>query len=59
MKKYLLLATIFSGVAVFSGCTASSWINAAGEAMKAKDSYDKKVMSDRLKRANDAVMRKK
>ncbi|UEH06292.1 hypothetical protein [Pseudomonas sp. HN8-3] len=59
MKRALLLAMVFSNTAVISGCTATNWINAAGETMKARDAYDKKVMSERLRKANSAAMQKK
>ncbi|MFJ3121268.1 hypothetical protein ACIPI6_32640 [Pseudomonas protegens] len=55
MKRALVLAMVF----MISGCTATDWINAAGETMKARDSYDKKVMSERLRKANSAAMQKK
>lgn len=58
MKIVLVIAMLFSNAAVISGCTTTDWINLAGETMKSRDSYDKKVMSERLKAANKAATKK-
>lgn len=38
-----------------SGCTTSSWINAAGEIMQGKDKYEKDARGKRIKAANKAA----
>jgi hypothetical protein len=59
MKNALVFASILTSTVLISGCTATDWVHAAGGIMGAKDDYDKKARSDRLKRANAAARRVK
>lgn len=49
----ILIAVFF--MISLSGCSASSWINAAGEIMQGKDKYEKDARGKRIKAANKAA----
>jgi|CXWL01.2.fsa_nt_gi hypothetical protein len=59
MKSILVFTSVFTAAVLMSGCTATDWVHAAGGIMGAKDDYDRKARSDRLKRANAAARRVK
>ncbi|HDT6544499.1 TPA: hypothetical protein QFT03_001437 [Kluyvera ascorbata] len=51
MKYFVSMVLILS----LSGCTASSWINAAGGIMQGKDKYEKEARNKRIKAANKSA----
>jgi hypothetical protein len=57
MKNILIFASVFTSAVLISGCTATDWVHAAGGIMGAKDDYDRKARTDRLKKANAAARR--
>lgn len=50
MKNILIFASVFTSAVLISGCTATDWVHAAGGIMGAKDDYDRKARTDRLKK---------
>ncbi|EZP47766.1 hypothetical protein BW38_00147 [Stenotrophomonas sp. RIT309] len=55
--KSLLVAATLAASTLAAGCSTSGWISAAGEAMQARDAYDRQARDERLKRANAAAAR--
>ncbi len=50
--KYIIAIVMMLNL---SGCTASSWINAAGGILQGKDAYEKDARIKRINSANKAA----
>lgn len=56
MKLFIIPAAL-AATLLLTGCTTSSWIQAAGGVMQAKDDYDKQARNQRIRDANAAAAR--
>lgn len=55
--KFLIIPAALAVTLLVSGCTTSSWIQAAGGVMQAKDDHDKQARNQRIRDANAAAAR--
>jgi len=55
--KFLIIPAALAVTLLVSGCTTSSWIQAAGGVMQAKADYDKHARHQRIRDANAAAAR--
>jgi len=55
--KFFIIPAALAATLLVTGCTTSSWIQAAGGVMQAKDDYDKQARNQRIRDANAAAAR--